>query len=211
VFLLVTIKGMATRRSLAVCGVVIGLFILANYADVESTMLGRLDRTFDASLSVEERTTGRFDLARGGWYLFLDNPFGVGTGAFSEAWSKLGHRGELSGFGEGVKKESHSGWIKILAENGVPGILLLLALVCSFAIEGWRRHNRNLILLGLFASTFLGISFLSTEFQSKGIWLLVATLLAVFSLVARRRSRSAPVPQMANPRRPTIRTVANAS
>lgn len=209
-YLLGVIQGVTTRLSLAIAGAGLAALILMNYSDLQSVTLERLDKTFDTSRSAVSRTTGRSDLALGGWYLFLDHPLGVGTGAFSERWSQLGPRSGLSGFAEGKKKESHSGWIKTLAENGAPGILLLVALVASFGVAGYRSRNRLMLLFGTFVSLCLSVALVSTEFQSKGLWMMVAALLAGFYQVARERGRQRVRSRVTLRRRRELGTLANA-
>ena len=89
---------------------------------------------------------------------------------------------------------AHSGWIKVLAENGVPGILLLGAYVLSFTVSGWRARNPELLRLGLMVSAVLTVAWLSTEFQNKALWLLAAgaTVLLEHNPASRARLRRKP-------------------
>jgi len=72
------------------------------------------------------------------------------------------------------EKSSHSAWLKTLAENGIPGVILLAAMVGSFAYAGLRQGHPDQIAVGLLVTTILALSFLTTQFQSKGLWFLVA-------------------------------------
>jgi O-antigen ligase len=110
---------------------------------------------------------------------------GVGTGGFAVTWMNLRQREGLSVFREGVYTPAHSGWIKILTENGVPGILLFAAFVLSFAGIGWRRRREGMFLLGLLVTLSLSVAFLADEFQGKGLWFLAAAVMTVM----RRRPR----------------------
>jgi len=74
----------------------------------------------------------------------------------------------------GSGSPAHSAWVKTLAENGIPGALLLIGYVGSFAVVGLSRKNPRLRLLGLFAALVMSVAFLSTEYRGKGIWLLAA-------------------------------------
>jgi O-antigen ligase len=156
--------------------VVLGLAVAAQFADLRGTTLHRVDRLLDPSVSMSGRTSGRSDLVLGGWYIFLDHPFGVGTGGFYSAWADLGRREGLSGFQAGERFDAHAGWIKTLAENGVPGALLLMVYVGSFALAGMRRSNPDLRGLGILTTVVLGVAFLSTEFQCKGLWFLATAV-----------------------------------
>jgi O-antigen ligase len=155
------------------------LFVIAlagQFVGQESEAVSRLAKLFDSERSMTNRTSGRWDLALGGWRIFLDEPLGVGTGGFPEAWATLQNRREISAF-EGASKQAHSGWIKILAENGVPGILLFTAFVLSFAVLGWRRRNAGMFLPGLLVTLVLSVAFLAEEFQGKGLWYLVGAII----------------------------------
>jgi O-antigen ligase len=121
-------------------------------------------------------------LVIGGWYIFLDHPFGVGTGAFQRVWAGLGYLEDLQGYARGKESAAHSEWIKILVENGIPGGLLLSSFVLSFTVTGWRRHDRNLLTLGLLVTATLAIAFISTEIQwGKGLWFLAAGVTALLN------------------------------
>jgi O-antigen ligase len=73
-----------------------------------------------------------------------------------------------------VEKAAHSAWLKTLAENGIPGIVLFTAFVFSFAYVGYKYQRRGVLPLGLLVSITLVSAFTSTQFQSKGIWFIVA-------------------------------------
>ncbi|HEX7571702.1 MAG TPA: hypothetical protein VF514_01310, partial [Bacteroidota bacterium] len=128
----------------------------------------------DSEQSMVGRTSGRSDLAYGGLLIFLDHPFGVGTGGFTVAWAKMGFRQSLSGYGYGANREAHAGWIKVLAENGFLGFFVLAAFAVSFAVMGWRKRRAGLFSVGLFVTSVLLVAWVSTEFASKGIWFLTA-------------------------------------
>ncbi|HTD51663.1 MAG TPA: O-antigen ligase family protein, partial [Thermoanaerobaculia bacterium] len=162
--------------------VLVGALVLgvgSLFVDQESRTSGRLKKLFDTSESITERTSGRSDLALGAWYIFLDHPAGVGTGGFGRAWARLGQREGLSGFDQGDEASAHSGWAKTLAENGLPGVVLLAAFVASFAFVGWRKRGRAALPVGLLVAAILSFGFLVNEFQGKGLWFLVAGVMAL--------------------------------
>ena len=74
---------------------------------------------------------------------------------------------------------AHAGWIKILAENGLPGISLMGAYLVSFVVAGWRSRHRDLLMLGLLVTLVFGLGFTTTEYQSKGLWFLAAGVMAL--------------------------------
>lgn len=155
------------------------MVIAGQFVAQESRAVYRLTALFDPERSMTNRTSGRWDLAVGGWHMFLDHPLGLGTGGFAKAWASLGHRERVSAFREGIEVQAHSGWIKVLAENGLPGILLFVGFVLSFAVLGWRRRSAGMFLPGLLVTLVLSVAFVPDEFQGKGFWLLAAGVMAV--------------------------------
>ncbi len=189
-FMFLVTPGMSRRLTVLVTVAVLGLAASTQFTDLQDYALGRLTKLADANRSMSNRTSGRFDLALGGWYIFNDHPLGVGTGGFSDAWAQLGKREGLSGFESGEKFPAHAGWVKVLAENGAPGILLLGSFALSFGLIGLSSRDSRLRYIGLFTSIVLVLAWVSTEFQSKGLWFLAAgtaTLLAHPAI--RRRGR----------------------
>jgi hypothetical protein len=135
----------------------------------------RISKLLDTRYSLAGRTSGRWDIARAGWYIFLDHPVnGVGTGAFSINWKRLTGVSGLSMYGWGREVQAHSGWVKVIAENGAPGALLLAAFVLSFAWCGFRGGGRGVWPLGLLTTVTFTVALLATEFQPKGLWFLAA-------------------------------------
>src|SRR5205823_9014360 len=100
--------------------------------------------------------------------------FGVGTGGFTSAFLELNAREGMTQFIRDRPLQAHSGWMKILAENGIPGIMLLGTYVVSFAVSGLRTRIPDLRKLGVTVTAVLAVAWVSTEFQNKGLWLLAA-------------------------------------
>jgi hypothetical protein len=177
-----------TRRALYVAFLLtIGVSGATLFGNLQSVALRRVSRLLDPSVALVSRTNGRSDLALGGWRIFSAHPFGVGTGGFASAWAELRHRDGLSSFKENIKFQAHAGWIKILAENGAPGILLLGSFVISFAVTGRRAPQRQLRLIGYLTTGVLACAWISLEFQSKGLWLLAAGASTLIVRAAPRR------------------------
>lgn len=163
------------RRLVWIAGVLaVGIVVASIFGESESRSMYRVEKLFDTRETLRARTSGRSELALGAWYIFVDHPLGVGTGGFSSAWARLGNAPGLTNYRKGIPAAAHSGWMKVLAENGVPGILLLMAFVSSFAVVGWVRRRDGLFALGLWVTTTLGVAFLADEFQGKALWLLAA-------------------------------------
>ena len=173
-FLLVSMKTVVARVAYVATGLVVAGALSASFRTLNDSATTRFDTLFDSSLSVEERTSGRANLARGGWTLFRQHPLGVGTGAFDDAWAELEQLEVTNRWRVGTPVPPHSAWIMVLAENGIPGISLFVAYVISFAIVGLRRRDPQLLRIGLFATATLGVAFVFTEFQSKAIWFIAA-------------------------------------
>lgn len=174
-FLAVRLRGGAPRIALLGAAALAVVLAAGAFGSRESFALHRVQKLFDPEESMTERTSGRSDLARAAWRIFLEEPLmGTGTGGFAWRWARLETGTGLSTFGMGREMEAHSGWMKILAENGVPGFLLLSGFVASFAVSGWKRRSAGLWPAGLFVTAVLALALVSTEFQSKGVWFLAA-------------------------------------
>ena len=148
------------------------LWLSFSFAEQEVYALSRIERLFDPNSTLESRTSGRSIIAEAGWLIFLENPLGIGTGGFQE---------QAAGFElfRGKEWQAHSAWVKTLAENGIPGVILLTAFLLSFTIQGLHSSYKNERLLGLLTTTVFAIAFLSKEFQGKALWLLAAGALVL--------------------------------
>ena len=176
--------------------VMLGLGVLAVgfFGDRAERSLQRVGKFFDPAYSLSSKTSGRWDLARAGMHLFVEHPLtGIGTGSFASEWMRLSDLGGMSQYGLGREVQAHSGWIKVAAENGAPGLLLLIAFVGSFTLIGWRYRARGALPIGLLASLTLSVGFLSTEFQPKALWFLTAAATLILRRTAARRRPAAPV------------------
>jgi hypothetical protein len=167
-FLLVMLtRSFTLTSSILVVGL---LFISAAstiFIDQETYTIDRIVKSFDTSYTLEQRTSGRSEIAEIGLTVFLDNPFGVGTGGFQEEATNYEYF-------EGRSRPAHSAWIKTLAENGIIGFLLLFAYVISFAWVGLHKNNRVLLLIGLLVTIAFTVGFISKELQGKNLWFLAA-------------------------------------
>jgi O-antigen ligase len=181
VFLIMQVRGTARRIACVAGAGLLGLAVLLSSAERAAYTFDRMRSLFDPNEAVEVRSSGRSDLALAGWYMFLEHPMGVGTGDYQYAWLTLRHRGSLSLMFAGKEMAAHSGWVRALAENGIPGILLLGALVLSFAALGlgYRHRSRRALALGLLVFAVWAVALLSYEYTQKALWLL-ATGVIVF-------------------------------
>jgi O-antigen ligase len=195
-FLVTTARTVTMRLIYIGAAALVAMIIAAQFGALETTATARFDKLFNADVSLEERTSGRANLMRGGWQIFLKNPFGIGTGSFEDAWSQLEQPETTSQWAAGKQVPPHSAWLMVLVENGVPGILLFIAYVLSFAVAGLRHRDRRLLLMGLFVTSMLAVAFTMNEFQGKALWFAAAAATALLqplradTMVAMRRRRS---------------------
>lgn len=183
IVLIVALRGVRQRTTALAAACVIVFASTAHFGKLQDRAIHRLTKLFTTehalagNYTLASRTSGRSDLAIGGWYIFEKHPMGVGTGGFAQSWAGLGrHYGLVYQRGEAAP--AHSGWVKTLVENGIPGIVLLFAYVSSFGIVAMRQRSWDLWRLGMLTSAALAAALLTTEFQTKGIWLLAAAATA---------------------------------
>lgn len=179
-FLFVTMRGFAQRLLLAALGVVFLAIIATRFAERKEYAMRRINKMFNQEVAAEARTSGRSDIVQVGWRIFLNHPLGVGTGNFRSYYAEYSSAGYIA-FKPGLAVDAHAGWIKTLAENGLPGTLLFASFVASFAFVGWRRRRAGLFPIGLLVTVVLSMAFISTEFQGKGLWFLAAGSLLVLA------------------------------
>lgn len=181
--LIIELRGMRQRTMAIVAACVIALVAAAHFSKLQERTVHRLTKLFTTEHAVAGnytlagRTSGRSDLAIGGWYIFQNHPLGVGTGGFADSWAELGKHYSLV-YRRGEKAPAHSGWVKTMVENGIPGLILLFAYVSSFGLVGMRQRNWDLWRLGMVTSVAIAAGLLATEFQTKGLWLLAAGAMA---------------------------------
>jgi O-antigen ligase len=150
--------------ALAILG---GIWVSTQFVEQQSYTVGRIQQLFDPNLTERQRTSQRSALAQAGWIIFQQNPFGIGTGSFREeavSTNLFSH-----------DKPAHSAWVKTLAENGVPGILLLSFFIISFAIVGMQKQHEGKLLFGLFLALVFASAFVAKEFRGKSLWFLAAS------------------------------------
>ena len=187
-YLLSGMKGMSNRVIILTAGALLSAILLSRFAEQKEYVIHRFEKSVDTEYSLASRTSGRSDLAIGGWRMFLEHPImGVGTGGFAIAWKDLRNREGLGNYAADRHSEAHSGWIKTLAEGGLPAFMLHLAFVLSFCVAGYRTEDRPLVFLGILVTVTLLVSFISTEFQGKAIWFFAAGATVVLDRAGQRR------------------------
>jgi hypothetical protein len=166
-FLFLLTRSMTWGTLFLSLGIFTALYLTSTFVDDQLYARQRIEKLFDTSFTLAQRTSGRSDLALEGWRIFLENPLGVGTGGFRY----YAGRSEILEFHE---KPAHSAWIKTLSENGILGFLILFGYLTSFTIVGLRKKEQDLQLLGIFVTIAFATTYLSTEFQGKALWFLAA-------------------------------------
>jgi O-antigen ligase len=180
-----------TAVILAAAMLAAGLLVVDLFGEQAENSTQRISKLLDTRYSLAGRTSGRWDIARAGWYIFLEHPVnGVGTGGFATNWKSLTGVSGLSMYGWGREVQAHSGWIKVLAENGAPGFLLLAAFVLSFAWLGFRGGG-GVWPLGVLTTVTFTVALLTTEFQPKGLWFLAAGTVLFLRRAPAREKRPA--------------------
>jgi O-antigen ligase len=179
-FIVVQLRYAPGRLALIVIGAFAVMGIANQFKDLGTYAAGRVLKLFDSERSMSNKTSGRWDIAEEGWRIFVRNPFGIGTGGFGKAYAALEQPQRVSSFRQGREIQAHSGWIKVLVENGVPGILCFGGFVFSFAARGWMRRSAGMLLPGLLVTLALSVAFVADEFQCKGLWYLSGAVILFF-------------------------------
>jgi len=174
--ILLQMRGLSTRWVVAAGSILISVVLFSYFSDQYTYAVLRLQKVFDPYSTWFDRTSGRTDMLIGAWYIFLRQPLGIGTGGFAPAFADVTTLATYGGeyWGTAVHKAAHAAWAKVLAENGLPGIVLLSGFVLSFAWSGWKRKKQNCWTVAIFASATLALAFFWTEFASKGVWWLAS-------------------------------------
>ena len=148
----------APWRSLAAAGAVV---VLAAVLVVAFPGALRLD--LSSGESIDNATSGRFDLMRGGVELALDRPvLGFGSGSFSREY-----RRQENASSERAVSASHTIPITVAAEQGIVGLAVYLALLAAALarlLRGAGRHVARAVVgagfVGLVVHTWLYAAFL---------------------------------------------------
>jgi hypothetical protein len=197
-FIIAIVRSPMARIGFVAVALTIATIVMSSFGDMRERAVFRLEKLMDPEESAEGRTSGRSDLLIGGWHIFSENPFGVGTGAFQATWASLGYVEGVSGFKYGEEMAAHAGWMKVLAENGIVGFSLLVAFVGSFAVSAWKQRRVLAMRVGFLVTAVLTIAFTSTEFQPRGLWLIAAGGIAILN---REYLAQALTPSLPPPRR----------
>jgi hypothetical protein len=173
-FLLFSARSTSRRFQVITLAVLATLIFINAFPEYRDRTVHRVDKMMDEDLTAAQRTSSRSDMAIGAWRMFVKNPVGVGTGGFEKSWATREYTAGLSKQKAGREKSAHSAWLKTIAENGLPGIVIFTCFVFSFVYAGIKKGKSGAIAVGMLVSFSIGLCFLSTQFQAKGIWFIVA-------------------------------------
>ena len=165
-YLFLATRSLTWKSVMVVMVFLLGVWVTANFVDQQAYMVSRIQMMFDPTIPEAKRTSKRSVIAEAGLQIFKENTFGIGTGSFE----REAERANLLA----SSRPAHSAWIKVLAENGVPGIVLMVLFIGSFAIVGFRRPQEGRLLFALFITLTLVSAFIAKEFRGKSLWFLVA-------------------------------------
>jgi O-antigen ligase len=167
-YLFLVTRSFTWRSVMVTLAVLITLWVSSQFLEQQSYTISRIQLLFDPNQTESRRTSKRSDLLQAGIEIFKNNPLGIGTGSFREESNATSY---ITG-----NRPAHSAWIKTIAENGVPGFLLMAMFIASFAVEGFRRrHERDgTFLFGVFITILFASAFVAKEFRGKSLWFLAA-------------------------------------
>lgn len=167
IFYVIVMRSFSWTSALLILGIISFFWFTNLLLDKQINSVHRIQKLFDTSYTLAERTSGRSDIILTGWKIFLEQPLGIGTGSFEEGATYL----DIIG---GKNRPAHSAWIKVLAENGFVGFTVFFLWVCSFFIRGAASGSYTDFSIGLLVTLVLSFAFLTTEFSGKDLWLLAA-------------------------------------
>jgi O-antigen ligase len=186
----------SARRAVALAGVAVAVGVA-----VVLLAPGALRLDLGSSASADAATSGRYQLVSGGARLFAERPLqGWGSGAFAREYRRAE---DVSA--ERATSASHTIPVTVAAEQGVPGLLLYLALVACALWRLFRRAGASPARAGvaaafaaLLAHTMLYAAFLEDPMTwtllAVGTALAVAPAPAAEVEVRDQRERTAPQP-----------------
>ncbi|MBK9926023.1 MAG: O-antigen ligase family protein [Anaerolineales bacterium] len=130
------IQRFAKYQIQAVIGFVMAFLIIWLFADNILTIIG----TISSSIREGTDTVGlRYNLWRAGWRMWLDHPVhGVGIGQFVE---RLASYGSDLLEPRRLRLGAHNMYVQVLAETGLVGFFLFLAMLISTIREIWTLRN----------------------------------------------------------------------
>jgi O-antigen ligase len=139
--LLVLVQYRKEARSFAVLVLVAGVIGLAAPPDVW-TRLGGLSKAGDSEtlgqVDVEGSADQRFEIWRVAGAIIADNPVtGIGLGGYPKTHQQYALSSRFKPTARGTR-DTHSIYLNVLAETGIVGFLLLMGMLATALLQGWR-------------------------------------------------------------------------
>lgn len=179
-FLVHSARTLSRRLVLLTVGIALTSSMVVLFPGEVDHTLVRLEQLVRPDVELTYKTSGRSDLVKAGWHMFLNNPLGVGTGNFVPRYVQESYTVDVR-YWRGEERTPHSVWIRTLAENGLLGTLLLAGMVVSYAWMGWQDRARGGLPIGIFVTAFLTLGFSVREATANGLWLAAAGAAAVLA------------------------------
>ena len=139
------------RWSAGVVGVLIaGVFAISSYSNYDELLVGKVkdlrqggsiaERIAEADLRNENSLFERELMFRNAWLQFRDHPvFGAGVSNYRMLQAQYGVGGTPHLNSGHVRFEHpHNEYLLLLAEQGLPGLLLWLAMITALLVPAWR-------------------------------------------------------------------------
>jgi len=175
-------RAFGAKRTALVGGMLIALFALVSFGTSE-----QIRRAATSQDRLEKVSEGRFDLVQGGIEIWRDNPVaGAGLGSFADLYQE-----SLSAREQARTRVviSHNAPVTVLAEGGLIGFGLLIALIIAVAIAlirrtrdgtagAWFEWAMFAILVGTLVHTLL----YSALFEDPYVWVVLAAALTTSAL-----------------------------
>ncbi len=143
------------------------------------------------SKSADSATSGRYDLIKGGVELFTDKPLaGQGSGAFARVY-----RRDQKSSSQRAASASHTIPVTVAAEQGVPGLLVYLALlVLAFwrLFGGARAVLPRLAIAAMFSAVVVHTMMYAAFLEDPLTWALLGAGVAFARRPAERAPATAP-------------------
>ncbi len=119
-----------------ILAIVVGLTVPASAWERLAGIKQLTDSATIAQADPEGSAAERLELQKVGWQIFLDHPvFGVGLGTYPMA--NAAYAPEMG------MKDTHNTYLRLVAEVGLPGLVIWCALIASVLLNG--RRSRRLL------------------------------------------------------------------
>lgn len=183
-----------TRKYVMIFGVISVVIFIFNSEKLDPYLSKYKSLSSIESILHESSMETRFGGWRAAWGMFRDHPLiGVGIGRYNQEYANYA-RQLYAVYAHGYVSmiSAHNGYLNYLAETGILGILLLLAIFTTIAVKGFRlirRVDNNYVfkysllisIAGFLVDNFvIGMTFACVKEIDKGMifWSIVAIIMS---------------------------------